>query len=235
MLWWKEWRERRGRFLLMIAFFAAFIIVVFRRGSPVMDTEEIYHDFYVLWVPLLFFILVPPLLGTGSLLQERGSGTAGLSLSVPVSRLRIVCVRAALGIVEFAALCLVPAVLIPVLSAIKGDAYPFSSALHFAVIWIVCGAALFAMSFLFSAVLAGQYAGLTASIVTILTYYYVTDTPRFFRFSMAPIIVGLNAIVPGTAPEGLPESFPWLDLSIIAVVAAVLFALATQITLRQDF
>lgn len=238
MLWWKEWRDSRERFLLMFAFLAATVIAIFLQGlylSEMNSTEEIYLHFYIKWVPLAFFIFAPSLLGAGSLLQERGSGTAGLSLSLPVSRSRIVGVRLALGMMEFAALCCVPAALIPAMARIEGRSYPVSSAFHFAVLWMICGAALFAMSFLFSTLLAAQYAALTASIVTILTYYYVADTARFFRFYMGPVIVGLNTIVPGTAPNGLPEAFPWLDLSIIAAIAAGLFAVATQITLRQDF
>lgn len=241
MLWYKAWRESRARFLLMLAFFAAFIIVtflrvIFLRGSRPLGTEQIYFDFYIRWVPILFFIFVPPLLGASSLLQERSYGTAGLSLSLPVSRLRLVCVRLGLGMLEFTALCLVPAVLIPGMSRIEGDSYPVSAAFHLAALWIVCGAALLAASFLFSTVLAGQYAGLTASVVAILTYYSVTDTWRAFRlFDMAPLIIGLNTVRPGTAPHGLPEAFPLLNLFVIAMVALVLFVTAIEITRRQDF
>jgi ABC-type transport system involved in multi-copper enzyme maturation permease subunit len=239
MLWCKAWHESRGRFLLMLAFFAAFIIVTFLRGSRSshrIGTEQIYFDFYIRWVPILFFIFVPPLLGASSLLQERSYGTAGLSLSLPVSRSRLVCARIGLGMLEFTALCLVPAILIPAMSLIEGSSYPVSAAFHLAILWIVCGAALLAASFLLSTVLAGQCTGLAASVVAILTYYYVTDGWPFFRvFNMAPIIIGLNTARPGTAPNGLPEAFPLLNLSIIATVALALFVTAIEMTRRQDF
>ncbi len=244
MLWYKAWRESRGRFLLMLAFFAAYIVVTFLRAnfpaglppSRIMGTEQIYFEFYIRWVPILFFILAPPLLGMSSLLQERSYGTAGLSLSLPVSRSRLTCARIAVGMLEFAALCFVPAILVPAMSLIEGESYPASAAFHLAILWIVCGAALLALSFLLSTVLAGQYAGLTASVAAILTYYYVTDTWRAFRlFDMAPIIIGLDTVRPGTAPHGLPEAFPSLNLSVIVIVALALFAAAIEITRRQDF
>lgn len=244
MLWYKAWRESRGRFVLMLAFFAAYIIVNFlrvsflvgSRPSRTMGTEQIYFEFYIRWVPILFFIFVPPLLGAGSLLQERSYGTAALSLSLPVSRSRLVCARIGIGMLEFAVLCLVPAILIPAMSLIEGDSYPISAAFHLAILWIVCGAALLAASFLLSTVLAGQYTGLAGGIVAIFTYYYVTDGWPFFRlFNMAPIIIGLNTVRPGAAPHGLPEAFPLLNLFVIAMVALALFVTVIEITRRQDF
>lgn len=240
MLWWKEWRETRERFLLMLVFFALAVVFFYFQSfrSPSESTTlHLYRHFYDDRAPLLsFFVLVPPLLGSGSLLQERRQGTAALALVLPVSRFRLLGIRAAVGVLEFVALCLVPAVVIPLVSFAVGAPYPFSSALHFALLWIICGSSFFAMSFLFSSVFAGEYTAVTASIVAILTYYYVTTyTPSLFRWSMAPIVVGLHVSASGVPPGGLPETFPWAALLVIAAIAVGLFAAAIRVTRRQDF
>ncbi|HEY6467582.1 MAG TPA: hypothetical protein VIY69_16390 [Candidatus Acidoferrales bacterium] len=239
MLWWKAWRETRERFLLILLFIAFgvvfFYFQAFRSPSQT-NALYLYRYFYDDRVLLLFFALVPPLLASGGLLQEQRQGTAAISLALPVKRSRLLGIRGAVNALEFVALCLVPAVVIPVLSFAVGTSYPLSSELHFGLLWIICGSPLLAMSFLFSSVLAGDYTALTASIVAILVYYYVTTyTPSLFRLSMAPIVVGTSPLVSGIPPNGLPGPYPWLDLFVIALIAAGLFGAAILIARRQDF
>ena len=68
----------------------------------------------------------------------------------------------AVGTIELAALALVPAILIPSLSAISHRSYPLPVALHFSVLWFFCGLVIFAASFLLSVVTPGEY---TAPVV----------------------------------------------------------------------
>jgi len=240
MLWWKAWRETRERFLLILLFFALAVVFFYFqafRSSTETNTLYLYHYFYDDRVPLLlFFGLVPPLLASGGLLQEQRQGTAAISLVLPVKRSRLLGIRAVVSALQFVALCLVPAVVIPVLSFAVGTSYPLSLALHFGLLWIFCGSSLLAVSFLFSSVLAGEYTALTVSVSTILMYYYVTTyTPSLFQLSMASIVVGTNTSASGIPSNGLPGAYPWLGLSVIALIAAGLFCAAIQIARWQDF
>jgi len=241
MLWYKAWRESRVPFLLIALFMAGLCIYpvsgqkVFRASVPISYTAYVYIVvFGKLGNGFLYF--PPSLLGMGGLLRERGRGTAALSLSLPVSRLRQVGVRAALGLIEIAALALVPAILILTLSPIVGESYPISLALHFALLWIVCGSAIFAMAFLLSAVLPGEYTALLVSFIAIRLLESVTNMSSLQPFSLFRIEGGMKWPLPGLRMiTGLPEPFPWATLFVIAIVAFALIAMATRITQREDF
>ena len=47
--------------------------------------------------------------------------------------------------------------MIPTMSPLVHQSYPFSQAIQFSLLWIAAGALLFATSFLLSTVVTGQY------------------------------------------------------------------------------
>ncbi len=68
------------------------------------------------------------LLGTGGLLAQASGGGGLFTLSLPVSRNRLLGVRAATGLAELLALAVIPSLLLPVLSPIVGE--DTASAMH---------------------------------------------------------------------------------------------------------
>ena len=149
--------------------------------------------------------------------------------------------RAALGAVEMAMLAALPAVLLPAFLPLVKEAHPVPVALHFILLWVVCGAPIFALGFLSSAVLAGEYGSLIASMMVVLSYVYFTSPPFFRpsspRFSLFRVMMGMN--VEGLPFDrrlnGLPEPFPWMTLLMIVVASFVLFAISVHVTKRRDF
>ena len=251
MLWYKAWRESRARFLLLVLFVIAFWlywIFLWRHQWAHLSKEHVtlatigYASvFPVQRLAILYLVVLVPLLSMGGLLREGGHGTARLSLSIPVSRLRQLGVRAAVGVMEMALLATLPAVLVPAFLPFVHGAHPLPVALHFILLWIVCGAPVLALGFLCSTILTGEYTPLIASVMAALSYVYFT-TPPFFRpygpkFSLFRIMMGMNVedLPFDKRLNGLPEPFPWITLLAIAVVALALFAASVQATTQRDF
>jgi ABC-2 type transport system permease protein len=181
MLAYKAWCESRVRFLVSAAALAWFcsLFVIFRPGvrdaSEMAYVEFITEKIYEGGIRQLFVVFVF-VLGTGGLLQERARGSAGFTLSLPVTRTRLLAMRAGVGLAEVVALALMPALVLVIVSPTVHETCP-SSVLALSAQWAAKGAALFALAFLFSAVLAGPYAALTASMALVFAYVLVVRRP----------------------------------------------------------
>jgi ABC-type transport system involved in multi-copper enzyme maturation permease subunit len=174
MLWHKAWRESRTRFAItavVLVAFCRFAVLFYNdvrtngslpRGlrSPVFS-EHIYNLMYSGTAKGTFALLVM-FLGLGGLLREQRYRTAMFTLALPVSRLGLVITQIGVGLAELAALSLLPAVLIPSLSMFVHQSYPLPEALHFSLLWFVCGSVILAAAFFLSVVFAGEY---TAPVV----------------------------------------------------------------------
>ncbi len=246
MLWYKAWRESRVRFLLILLFVVFYCVSGvlteqqdrLRLSSTWPSTYDVYiYLNYVGKYAFYFLVFFLPLLSVGGLLRENARNTATLSLSLPVSRRQLVGVRSAVGLMQMAVLAFLPSIIIPALSPLVRESYPISTALHFGLLRVICGTAFFALAFLFSTLLAGEYTALVVSVIATLSIVQLTQLLPH-RFSMAWVMGGAPAL--DTAAEihnftGLPERYAWSALFVIATIAVILFATATRIAQRQDF
>jgi ABC-2 type transport system permease protein len=244
MLWYKAWLESRTRFFLgaiTIMGLCVGLVLFHRDGARIFDrpptyTEYIWELVYKGYVRELFLMLTL-LLGVGGLLRERDFGTAGFTLALPVSRLRLVSVRGALGLVEVVALSLLPALMIPALSPLTGKLYPWSQAMQFAVLWAVAGGLIFMMAFIASSLFGGEYTASVVALLGLFVYSIIADLPFFERHSL-----DVNDIMSGTGmsyfqPNGslLIGPLPWRALGVILLIVFSLAVLAGRITRHQDF
>src|SRR5205823_4192856 len=92
------------------------------------------------------------MLGTGGLLSQGSGGAALFTLSLPVSRNRLIGVRAAAGLAELLVLAVVPSLPIPLLSPAVGERYPIADALVHSACVFLAGAVFFSLAFLLSTV-----------------------------------------------------------------------------------
>src|SRR5215831_12155577 len=105
MLWYKYWLETRFRTLLGLAA-PSFAIIVNGRTAG-LHPEVPATVFAFIWAALPCWV---GLSGAGVRTQPTFRATKGehgsmyFTLGMPVSRLRLLCTRAAVGLVEFAAL-----------------------------------------------------------------------------------------------------------------------------------
>jgi ABC-2 type transport system permease protein len=244
MLWYKAWRESRTRFLLsavVIAGLCAGFVVFHSEGAGISDRPLTYVEYIwrIVYKGYLreFFVMLALLLGIGGLLRERDHGTAGFTLALPVSRLHLAAVRAAVGFLEIVALSLVPALVIPALSPLAGQFYPWPQAFAFSLLWTAGGAFIFAIGFLASSVFAGEYTAPVAAFLGLLLYSVIADLPflEHYSFDIHDIMSGVG--MPYFEPHGalLIGPLPWMALAVILLIVFCLFTLAGRITQHQDF
>jgi ABC-2 type transport system permease protein len=206
MLWYKAWRESRTRFLLSavtIAGLCVLFVLIQSDARASMDSEPLTYVGYI-WRIIYkgylreLFILLVLLLGAGGLLRERAYGTASYTLALPISRWRTVVARAVTGVLEVVVLSVLPALVIPALSPVVHQSYPWSQALQFSLLWSVAGALIFSVGFLFSVVFGGEYSAPVVAFVVLLAYSVIDTKLKQFL----PFLSGISAIDPTFSRDG---------------------------------
>jgi len=250
-MWLKAWRESRVRFLaiaLTLSALCAFAVLFepyirqhqvpialrLRKGSY---TEYIYNLIYSGTAKGIYALLVI-FLGLGGLQRERANRTAGFTLALPVSRLRVVCNQIAVGTIELAALALLPAILIPSLSAFSHRSYPFPVALHFSVFWFFGGLVIFAASFLLSVITPGEYTAPVVCYLVLVLHTFVAAWHPLAGYRLNLMwIMGEFQTMSWNAAHSLlqPSPLSWSRMSVMASFALLLLSAAIRVTDKQDF
>jgi ABC-2 type transport system permease protein len=229
MLAFKAWRESRARFLLSAAtlgwFCALFILArpLMQEAASTPFTLFVAEAIYTGAVRNLFVIFVI-VLGLGGLLEEASGGSASFTLSLPVTRARLVSVRAAVGVAEVCVLAFVPTAAVLGLAPLLHESYAVGDAIRFSMQWAAAGAVLFAVAFQFSTWLSGAYASLTGSIIAVGAYALAVN--------LTPVqqVPALNvfALMGRSHPD-------LLRLAGTGLASAVIIAASAWVTDRQDF
>jgi hypothetical protein len=158
--------------------FCAAVILFHSQAKPVLTgalrrlrsrtfSEHVYNLVYSGTAKGMFAILVISL-GLGGLGRERTHGTAIFTVGLPATRFQLVVTQMAVGLLELVALSLLPALLIPSMSALIHQHYPFTQALHFGVLWFCCGSMIFATAFFLSVMLEGEYTAPVACFLVLM-------------------------------------------------------------------
>jgi len=206
MLWRKAWIESRGRFLFGIA--ATGTACAYGWYANRVTNSG---------VPRMTFIACCFLVGMGGLLREGAVGTAPFTLALPVSRLRLVAARAAVGWLELVALALPASLFTP-------------SPLESWLLWVAGGSSLFAFAFLASCVLAGEYTPFVASWIAFFAHTTTTQYVRLMRPALRPYLFTLQEIMSRLRPFS-----PALAVTALAAGSCALLATAALVTKRRDF
>jgi len=251
MLWYKAWLETRLRFFIglgLLLFMACGVTFEYRAVQQLMPLarsmqndgsmlgrviqqavaiESTYRGFvWYQWFRqnlsqtwMLFALII----GTGGLSPHRG---ALFTLSMPVSRARLVGVRAGTGLGELFVLALVPSMFLPLVALIGNQHYAMGDAIVHALCVFFGGSAVFGLTVLFSTEFGDAWtpAILSGVVITVL---------------------GLMEFVPPLEPYGLfhtmaAESYfrgdglPWAGLAGSAVAAALLLYAAAHNLRRRD-
>ena len=232
MLLYKAWLESRTRFALsaiaIVGLIALFVFMSRDIRADLADLNANYSQY--LWSAIYkgylrdIFVVVVLLLGMGGLARERDYGTSGFTLTLPVSRWRLTATRAAVGLAESTIIAFLPAILLPLLSPLVNETYPWSQALHFAVLWAFGGSFVFTMGFLASVLFTSEYSAPIVAVAMLFAYSIVTDLPRVERY-----VIDIHDFMKGTGPQGPPA------LAAVSASAIMLIAVAGYITRRKDF
>lgn len=255
MLWYKSWLETRWRFvigLLLLALSALAIVFAYPQvvkllpmvsnvdlsgelGRRVAESAELARDYRgYLWSQWFGgkltqqWTLFAVLLGTGGLLAQSSGGGTLFTLSLPVSRNRLVGVRAATGLAELLVLAFVPSLLLPLFSPAVGQTYGIGHTLVHAACMFVAGSVFFSLAFLLSTIFSDVWRPLLivlcAAILLALSEYVFPDLARFSLFRVMSAEVYFRG-----------GGLPWLGLLASAAISVVMLYLATRNIARQDF
>jgi hypothetical protein len=258
MLWRKSWLETRTRFLIglfLLLLLAAGNVFEYPRVAPLLpatrslDTGtasgtlgslirkavELQRDYrgFIWWQWVRqnltqTWTLFAVLLGTGGLLSQATGGAASYTLSMPVSRARVLGVRAATAVAELLALALIPSLMLPLLSPAIGQSYGFADAVVHGTCVFAAGLIFFSLAFLLSSVFSDIWRpALLACVVAVaiaLGEQIVSDGSRYGIFGAMTAEVYFRT-----------GGLPWPGLLVSAAAsAAMLYGAAINIA-EQDF
>lgn len=254
MLWYKAWLETRWRFLIglaLLACSAAGIVLMYPKamqllaamptvevggelGRRIRDAMQLSREYrgYV-WTQAFqqnlanTGTLFAVLLGTGGLV----SGSSALfTLSLPVSRKRLVGVRAATGLAEWLLLALAASLVIPVLSPAIGEHYSVVAALVHGVCLFAAGAVFLCLAVLLSTIFSDVWRPLLIALFAAIALGIAEQILRVAGGG-AP---GLFSVMSGETYFRAAR-VPWLGLLASAAASgAMVYAAALNLE-RRDF
>jgi hypothetical protein len=255
MLWYKSFLDTRWRFLIgfvLVVFSAVGAVFAYPRvvqlmplastiqvsgelGRRIKEGVELMRDYrgYV-WSQWLrqsltnLVTIFAVLLGSGGLLsQASGRGTL-FTLSLPVSRYRLLAVRAAIGLAELFLLAVVPPLVLVAFSPAIGKSYGVADALAHGVCLFVAGGVFFSLTFLMSTVFHDVWRpALIACVVAAVLVVCEPFIPAVSRYSVFRVMTGEDYFY--------TRHVPWLGLIASTVASAVMLFGAARNTARQDF
>jgi ABC-2 type transport system permease protein len=255
MLWYKSWLETRWRFLIGLALLlcgAMVMVLGYPRvqqllpiaasvkaggviGREIREGVAVQQQFrgYIWWqwfrqsgtqMATLFAVL----LGTGGLLSHGAGGAALFTLSMPVSRRRLLGTRAASGLTELFALALAPALVIPIVAPLVGERYGVGPAIVQALCLFTAASVFFSFAFLLSTMFEGTWPPLMIALATAIGMSFTEQIAR----ELAPY--GLFAVMSGEA-YFRTGALPWVGLLACTTASAAMLYGAIANFLRQDF
>jgi ABC-2 type transport system permease protein len=255
MLWYQSWLETRSRFLIGFALLAALAAgTVFEYpavlklmplarsidttgplGRMVAEAVELQREYrgFVWWQWFRqnlaqIWTLCAILLGAGGLLSRTSGRAALFTLSLPISRTRLIAVRTTTALAELFVLALIPSLLIPLLSPAVGESYALRDVVVHGVCLFVAGAVFFSLSVLLSTVFTDLWRPLLIACVAAVG---VAVAEQFAR-TLAPYGVFSAMTAERYFREG---GLPWPGLILSASASAALLYGASVNLARRDF
>lgn len=233
MFWYKAWLETKFKFLLALAFMVFYLIVFYLMrnlppppgGRPALALGLTATVFAV--------ILYTWLAGTGIDTQPGFRATKGLhgstlfTLSLPVSRLRLLTVRAGIGWLEMAVAILAWCCGLWLTLRLAGSVSA-ADMLEYVVALIVCASSLYFLSVLLGTFLDDQWRMYTTAMATGTLWMLGT----FVRLPKSANIV--QAIMGESSPL-VSHAMPWMPMLFSLVLAAVFFLAALKIAQLREY
>jgi ABC-2 type transport system permease protein len=251
MLWYKAWLETRWRFLIGLFLTLGLAALTVRAypmiqellgavtlpdpdtalGRQVAEGVElastypgyIWSQWFLKNLPQTW-TLFAALLGAGGLLSQTHRGEGLFMLSLPVSRRRVVTVRAATCLAELFVIALVPSLAISLLSVSMGESYSLVDALVHAVALFAAGTVFFSLSFLLSTIFADVWRPFLIVACLGIAEQSVRDYLRVGMFRLM-------------SAEGYfrGDGLPWAGLLAAVATSAFLLYVAARNIERRDF
>ena len=171
-------------------------------------------------------VIFGALLGAGGLLARSGGATL-FTLSLPVSRNRLIGTRAVIGLAELLAIAMVPSLVLPLLAPSIGQSYSVIDVVVHGACMFIVGSVFFSLA----ALLSNDYADLWRPVLVAC---------------VVAAALGMLEYIPAISPYGIfhvmnGETFyrhagvPWIGLLISAGISAALLRTAAVNLAHRDF
>ena len=251
MLWYKSWIETRLRFFIGLALAvcsAAATVFTYPRiaellaavppsgggllGERIREVAEIEKTFGgFVWSNLFaqnlshLVILFAAILGTAGIVSEPSGDL--FTLSLPVSRHRLIAARAATGLAELFVIALVPSILIPILAPAIGQSYGVANAIAHGISAFIGVSVFYCLALLLSTVFGDPWRPSLIAVVAAIAVFVIDPLLRVQFISIPSVISGETIF--------RSRSLPWPGMIISAALAAALCWSAASIFARRDF
>ena len=191
----------------------------------------VYADmFQKIWV--IFAVL----LGIGGLTREAAHGTAGFTLSLPVSRRTLFQIRSILAVAELFALSVVALLLIIVLSKVMKLDYPIAHGLSHSGILFFGGLVFLAASLCISQFAEGEHTPALLGLGGVgLLYFVMQPYVDGLPVSGLAIPFSIPKLMAGPADVPSLRSVDWAGMTASLAAAAFFASIALYRTRRHDY
>lgn len=248
MLWYKAWLETRSRFLVSLVTLTAFSSIFFHHALYIscsntlpcpekISRSERWSEFHrLLFINhqyvVIMWILAVVVLGMGGLVREKALGTSSLTLTLPVSRARLMRVRVATGVFQAIALGVVPWLAVFIISS--RARMPISVAqVGFYILLLVGGGLIyFAMAVLVSSLVSGEYTAPALAFGAVLIGAMLFDN-WLRRFNVWRLVTGDFSIDRNTFL--LSKHLPWPGILGSWCAAALMLIASVMTVQRKEF
>ena len=238
MIWYKAWLESRWRFLICLTLIATVVAADIYQADLNMPRMGMRPDEFGKYVWKVYFtrfqllwILSVLVLGMGGLLRERSVGTAGFSLSLPVSRRIWMTVRGTMAASQAAILAMAPLVIVPLVSRTIGRSYPPWEAAKFSLLVMLTGLFILTLGILYSSFFQGEYTGVALGISTVFVMTVVVN-PLAGRYPFLGMTNGEHYL---NTSWYLANGWPLVQIFAKLFLAAGLWELSIRIVEKRDF
>ncbi len=231
MLLYKGWLETRVRLLMSFAFGACYCAAIRAIPSGPASGKPILGVAIMMTIAAAMFSIM--LSGAGIATQPSFQATEGLrgstlfTLSLPVSRFRLLAVRAGLGWLEMAgvsaAMCGAMWFLFPPLRATA----TLEEMIKYAVVLIICGSGLYAIPVLLATFLDDQWRMQGSGIAFAALWWLSNHTPL-------PASVNIFRAMGDGSPL-IAHTMPWFAMTFSIGLAAILFFAALKIVQAREY
>ncbi len=230
MLCYRYWLESRTRFLIALVLMILILVQALSQAEETIKHHpqlfggrELLFTQYV-WVIiykgyfLTIFTLSSFLFGVGSPVQERASGTALFTLSLPVQRKLLIHSKLIIASLQVLGLSLVMAVLIPFISKLFGFNYPLYNALLFSILIAAGGILFMLMGFAMSLLITKETVIIPLGVAVMSALFFITKMPALKNLNIFNFMVGAGYLSNETFLFNQPINFPGIAFGGIVII-----------------
>jgi hypothetical protein len=235
MLWYKGWLETRFRLLFCLAFMGFLLVFAYstRTAAPPPGARSAVFGIVLFSIPSFAIMMCAMLSGAGVATQASFQATKGLhgstlfTLSLPVSRFRLLAIRAGIGWLEMAGLIATFCCGMWLASSQLRGTVTAVEIFEYAETLIACVSALYFLSVLLATFLDDQWRVWGTIISSAALWWLSSHTP-----------LPASADIFRAMGEGSPllaHIMPWTAMAFSLGLAAVLFLAALKIVQAREY